>query len=538
MSVSLRFAKAPLFATLPCLLLGLVLTEPSEATPKQQVLENEIGDLSRFLQDSLPSCSTDSVLVFFEQESASGEHKGDTDIAAQCVALSDGAVRWNAEKATIVSASVYSETQPQAISDGHGGAITVFQAEMRTGEHAGDTEIFAQRIGQNGRLEWQNGERSVVVASSNWREQKPLILPSKDQSFIVIYELSISTGQHAGDVDISANRIDVNGELVWKSNSSTGVSNGQGIERAPTAIADGEGGALVFFEAEARTGEMAGISAVLGQRIDSKGERRWNGGEYPSVIAMTDWAERAPKAISDGANGAFILFERHGLSGEYKGDVDVAAQRIGADGAIVWQAEHGVALGDSTLLERNAQLVGDGQGGFVAVFEVEPPSGEHAGNADLYGQRVSAEGERLWNGGKPALLASSLWKETGHHVLPDGKGGVFIVFEQHAPVGQYAGDVDIAGVHVGADGQHIWGLPERPVDLSKSSKIERNPRGIATADGGLAVVFEVEARTGEFAGDTEVYMHRFAPDGSAAWENPLPLASSRLLERSPVAMTP
>jgi hypothetical protein len=508
------------------------------ATPKQVSLENEIGDLSRFLQDGLASCGEDSLLVFFEQESTSGKHRGDTDIAARCVALSDGSFRWNSDKATIVSASVYSETNAHVISDGHGGAIAVFQAEMRSGEHAGDTEIFAQRIGQSGRLAWQNGERSVVIASSNWREQKPRILASVADTFIVIYELSIDTGQHAGDVDISANRFDLDGNMLWKNNGSTGVSNGQGIERSPSAIPDGHGGAMVFFEAEARTGEMAGISAILGQRIDADGQRIWNEGEFPSVIAMTDWAEKEPIAISDGEGGAFVVFERHGLKGEHKGDIDVAAQRVGPTGELLWTTQHGLALGDSTHLEHKIQAVSDGQGGFVVVFEVEAQDGENAGNPDLYGQRVSADGSLLWNDGQPALLASSMWRETGHQILSDGQGGVFLVFEQHAPVGEHAGDVDLAGVRIGGDGQHLWGRPDRPLDLSNSPLLERNPQVIATSDGGLAVVFEVEARTGEFAGDTEVYLHRFAPDGTKVWDKAVPLASSRLLERAPLAMTP
>jgi hypothetical protein len=203
-----------------------------------------------------------------------------------------------------------------------------------------------------------------------------------------------------------------------------------------------------------------------------------------------------------------------------------------------WSSNQGLSLGDSKNLESNIRAVSDGAGGFIAVFDVAAPDGERAGNSDLYGQRVSAAGKKLWNDGKPLLLASSKWSDKGHRLLADGSGGVFLVFEQHAPVGKHAGDIDLAGVRIDAQGKHIWGQPERPLDLSNSPLKESKPQLIATQDGGLAVVFEVEAQTGEFAGDSEIYILRFGPDGTKAWEKAMPLASSRLLERAPVAMSP
>jgi hypothetical protein len=361
---------------------------------------------------------------------------------------------------------------------------------------------------------------------------------SEPGSFIVIYELSTTTGEHAGDVDISANRIDVNGAILWKNGSSTGVSNGAGMESAPSAISDGHGGAIVFFQAEARSGTMAGVSAILGQRINSAGTRMWNKGEYPSVAAMTNWGEKRPFVLEDGSGGAFVLFERKGLKGEHRGDMDVAAQHMDENGVGQWSSNQGLSLGDSKNLESNIRAVSDGAGGFIAVFDVAAPDGERAGNSDLYGQRVSAAGKKLWNDGKPLLLASSKWSDKGHRLLADGSGGVFLVFEQHAPVGKHAGDIDLAGVRIDAQGKHIWGQPERPLDLSNSPLKESKPQLIATQDGGLAVVFEVEAQTGEFAGDSEIYILRFGPDGTKAWEKAMPLASSRLLERAPVAMSP
>ncbi len=54
-----------------------------------------------------------------------------------------------------------------------GGAVVVFEVEVREGEFAGDIDVFAQRIDASGAMVWNEGERSTMVAGSKWGETEP-----------------------------------------------------------------------------------------------------------------------------------------------------------------------------------------------------------------------------------------------------------------------------------------------------------------------------------------------------------------------------
>lgn len=234
-------------------------------------------------------------IVVFEQHSVTGEYAGDVDIGAQRISAT-GELMWNeGDRSATVSSAKHIERAPFAIPDGVGGIIVVFEAEARTGEHAGDTEIFAQRVDANGNMMWNNGESSIVVASSTWSEKNPVAVPDGRGGAIVIFEQHAKTGEYAGDVDIGAQRISATGELMWNDGDrSVTVASGERIERAPAAIPDGAGGAIVVFEAEARTGEYAGDTEIYAQRIDANGNMVWEDGESSTMVASSKWREKNP----------------------------------------------------------------------------------------------------------------------------------------------------------------------------------------------------------------------------------------------------
>jgi hypothetical protein len=85
---------------------------------------------------------------------------------------------------------------------------------------------------------------------------------------------------------------------------------------------------------------------------------------------------------------------------------------------------------------------------------------------------------------------------------------VIVVFEQHARVGEYAGDIDIAAQRLSPTGELGWLEGERAVDIAGGPELERNPYAIPDGSGGAIVVSESEARTGEHKGDSEIAAQR------------------------------
>ena len=484
-----------------------------------------------------------AALVLFTQHATAGEHAGDTDVGAQLLSFT-GELLWEeGERSVSVSAATSLERNAVAVPDGTGGCIVAFEMAFVTGEAAGDVDIYAQRISAAGELLWNEGERSVAVASSAWRERNPVILPDGAGGAIVIFEQHAPPeGERAGDVDIYAQRISPEGVLLWhQGESSTPVADSTMPERAPAAVPDGQGGAIVVFEVELTYDQHKGDVDLGAQRIDASGRMLWNEGQASSELATSKWHERRPVAVADGSGGAIVAFEQHGRPGsEYQGDIDVAAQRISAEGELLWGEEGSLALAEAEqFLERAPAVLGDGDGGAWVVFEGEARSGENVGDVELLAQRVTPSGQLVWPE-RPIMVAASDWSERAPVVLSDGAAGVIVVFEEHARAGsEHAGDVDIGGQRLSPAGKKLWNDGGNSAMVASGEWLERRPCALPDGAGGVVVAFEAEVREGEHAGDVEIYAQRIDASGAMVWnegERSTMVAASKWRETDPRAV--
>ncbi|MCK4300747.1 MAG: hypothetical protein KAX80_14495, partial [Planctomycetes bacterium] len=296
-----------------------------------------------------------------------------------------------------------------------GGAIVVFEVELTHEQHKGDVELGAQRIDASGRMLWNKGEMSSEVATSEWHERRPVAVADGSGGAIVVFEQHGPPGsEYEGDVDVAAQRISAEGELLWGEEESLALAEAeQLLERAPAVLPDGDGGAWVVFEGEARSGENAGDTELLAQRVTPSGQLVWP--ERPIVVAASEWSERAPVVLSDGAAGVIVIFEEHARpAGEHAGDVDIGAQRLSPAGKRLWNdGERSAAVSSGQWLERRPCALPDGAGGAVVVFEAEVREGELAGDVDVFVQRIDASGAMVWNEGEcSTMVAGSKWRET------------------------------------------------------------------------------------------------------------------------------
>ncbi|MFB3883042.1 MAG: hypothetical protein ACE149_17380 [Armatimonadota bacterium] len=353
-------------------------------------------------------------IIFFEEHARDEKHAGDIDIGAQRVSAS-GEIQWGGGvRSAEVAASDRLERHPAAIPDGSGGAIVVFEMEPRSGDNAGDTEIYAQRLDSQGNRLWNNGE-SVMVASSTWGETNPVLVSDGQGGAIVVFEQRGRTVERSGDIDIGAQRLSPSGQLLWMDGQrAADVASADDIEQAPHMISDGLGGAIIVFEVEPRTGEHAGDTEVAGQRIGGDGALKWEGGSGHTLIAFSEWGEKKPIAVADDQGGAIVVFEQHARGGEHAGDIDVGAQRVSATGELLWgnEGERSVVVSSSKLLERSIAAVPSGSGGVLVAFEMEPRTGDNIGDPDIGAQLVNSAGNAVWNqGSSSVLVSSSKWGE-------------------------------------------------------------------------------------------------------------------------------
>jgi hypothetical protein len=477
-------------------------------------------------------CRVAAADVLIAYEAASRDDPTDVDILARLL-KPDGTLGWNAEQPLVVAASTHTETSPVVVADGHGGAFVVYEHQFTEGEHKGDMDIVAQHIGADGTLLWNNGEQPKGIATSKARESHPVAVGDGTGGFIVAYEWT----DEGGDVDILAQRVNAAGDLLWmKDDTPAVVAASPGIERNPVVVPDGEGGALIVFE----WGNADGAADVMAQRVAPDGQVLWNDGDQATDVSATPNNERSPVAVPDGHGGAIVAFEFEFLEGEFKGDVDLMAQRIDADGVLLWNGgQEPSQLAGGKGIERKPCAIPDGAGGMIAAFEYESLEGEFAGDIDVLAARIDADGKLLWNGGeKSALVSTAPGLERAPQMAPLPDAQAIVVVEHEFRNGENAGDIDILAQRVAGDGALLWNGGEKSTMLSGAKWLERSPLALPDGAGGAIVVCTATGPEGEFEGDQDVWAVRVSGDGKLLWnggEKSVEVAGSDLLERKPSA---
>lgn len=475
------------------------------------------------------------IVVFETYAPANSEWTGDVDIGA-CIVTDGG----EEGEFIFVCSGPYVEQRPFAVPDGAGGAIIVCEGAAREGEYAGDYEILAQRIGPDGKLLWEEGRRSVVLAASTWSERNPVVVPDGAGGAFVFFEAYAPAGSEwAGDVDIRGQRVSAEGQVLW-GDAGVPIASGTYLEQAPGAVADGAGGVIVVFQAAAREGEFAGDWEIAAQRVGPDGSLLWRDGESSVVVASSRWRETQPCAVSDGAGGVLVFFQAEATEGEFAGDIDILGQRLSAQGEPMWEGGQRSAMVMASLAHELAPAaIADGAGGAIVICQGASREGQYAGDWEILAQRVSPDGEALWNNGDtPAMLANTTLHEMAPCALPDGAGGALVVFEGHgAPGSQWAGDIDVLAQRVSADGETLWSAEPGVVLVSASSEyLEAAPALISDGAGGVIVTFEAVARGGQYTGDYEIAAQRISPEGTLMWGdgNVVFISSTTWSERAPM----
>jgi hypothetical protein len=241
----------------------------------------------------------------------------------------------------------------------------------------------------------------------------------------------------------------------------------------------------------------------------------WGEGQKPVAVSTSEGQERSPVIVPDGEGGIIVVFEWEGPDG----DIDIMAERLSGDGQVVWNNnDQATDVSALSALERNPVAVPDGQGGAIVVFELEPTEGDAKGDVDIYAQRISGDGKLVWNDGEKASPVSTADHQERHPtVVPDGAGGVIAAFEMEWVKGEHAGDIDIDAQHLDRDGKWTWNEGKKSVTISSGPALERAVRAIPEADGGVLCAFEAEQRGGDDAGDFDLMAQRLSAGGEMAW---------------------
>jgi len=310
-----------------------------------------------------------------------------------------------------------------------------------------------------------------VALSPNASNYKPVIVSDGATGSIVAWYGG--TGS-----DIFARRILADGLIApgWSASTPLVVCGATGLQEQPVLVADGTGGALVFWQ-DARNGSDYDIVA---QHITGAGlvlsipTSNW----LPDGIPVSGAAgnQFQPQAVSDDAGGAIVVWQ-DGRQGA--GNYDVYAQRLDGDGNLLW-ALAGVPVCVAANNQINPTITGDGAGGAYIAWQDYRKGNEY----DIYVQHITADGvvypDTPWasNGLGACTAAFSQFYPV---VTRDSTGGAFVGWQDF----RTGTDNHIFAQHLTAQGAIVAGWPANGTPVCQAQYSQYYP--VISSDGGNGV---------------------------------------------------
>ncbi len=362
--------------------------------------------------------------------------------------------------------------QHTLLADQAGGAIVAWS--YRRGA---DYEVYVQRVTRFGNPLFAGSGLDICAASGD--KESPSIAPARNGDHIVVWQ-----DARGIDTDIYAQRVSSDGVLLWD-DLGLPVCAETGAQEAPLILEDGRGGAIVAW-IDARGADRD----IFAQRIDGDGIPQWASGGIPLCAAVGN--QDGLRIIPDGSGGVIAVWQD-----ARGGDMDIYAQRISADGSILWGAE-GVPVCAAAADQSQPTAVPDGKGGVIAAW-----SDLRDSEADIMAQRIDASGAGLWQtGGVP--LCTSPGNQTIPYAAVDGAAGAIVAWQDERGDGP-----DIHAQRISASGGIAW--IENGVAVCNAPGEQLSPRITPDGVGGAIIPWE-DVRSGEI----DIYAQRITGSGRPA----------------------
>lgn len=199
------------------------------------------------------------------------------------------------------------------------------------------------------------------------------------------------------------------------------------------AVPDGQGGVIVAW-----ADERSDTLDVYAQRISAAGVPLWTA--QGVRLCGAPWEQSEVTLLEDGEGGAVVVWR----DDRARWESDLFAQRIDASGSPLWGAD-GVPVCRAAGDQVAPRLVRSDHGTTIVVWEDRRVTGE------IYAQRLSATGARLWDSSGVALSTAAA-PRFEPVAATDGVGGAIVLWTQ-----QSASGYDVVGQRIADIGVRMWG---------------------------------------------------------------------------------
>lgn len=292
--------------------------------------------------------------------------------------------------------------------------------------------VYAQKINDNGDLLWPVGGKPICVLPSI---QLGLNMEADNAGGALI----IWGDSRNPSKDLYAQKLSSSGDPLWAVNGIP-VANGPGDEVQNTMLHDGQGGMMLAY-----TYSYVGDSDIYAKHFDASGTMTW-ATPLPLAVAIGNQTGVRMAALS----GGDYMFT---WTDQRNDDPDIYAQKLNLAGAKLW-ADPFVLYGDQDaplpVPQQNPRIQATSDNAAVIVWEDFRLDIQ---NADLFAQKLSANGSKLW-GASGIAIATAEFAQISQRTASDGNGGVYIVWDDYR--NGNSPNEDIYAQHLNANGDALW----------------------------------------------------------------------------------
>lgn len=295
-----------------------------------------------------------------------------------------------------------------------------------------DGNVYAQKINNQGQLLWQEG--GVPVCTYPGMQLGLNMEPDLDGGAFIIWGDSRNTSK-----DLYAQRISSTGAPLWAVNGIP-VANGPGDEIQNTMLPDGQGGMMMAY-----THTFLSNADVYAKHFDANGNMTWSA---PLGLAVAPGNQNGVRMASIG-NGEFIFT----WTDQRNNDPDIYAQKVNIAGQMLWSDPFIVYSDQDSQVpapQQNPRIQATSDNAAVIVWEDFRLDSQ---NADLFAQKLAADGTKLW-GASGVAVSTADFAQIGQRMASDGNGGVYIVWDDLRN-GNSPND-DVYAQHLNANGEALW----------------------------------------------------------------------------------
>ena len=307
--------------------------------------------------------------------------------------------------------------------------------------------------------------------------------------------------------------------------SSDPASGGNPVCIAPTSeqnkisVSDGANGAVIVFESYNNDGNA---NEFYVQRINSAGQIQWGNASTPKPVCINAKEKYLTSAITDGSGGIYISWVDYRTAP----DGEIYVQHINNAGNPVWTL-NGTRVNNSNNLREmySSKLCSDGGAGVIVCWTESEfnIATKLTTFSQVFVQKYNSMGTAIWSaGGVQICTATGL--RAAEDIIPDGSNGAITCFADTRNSNQLPDDIfdntDIYAQRISSTGALQWTNNGVAVN---TQPFNQNPSNLfgqsysSVSDGSGGIILLFDDYTGDNNGANNFYAQRLNASGIRQW---------------------